>query len=159
MDFALLSDEKKLELSKLMLTPLNSAQEIKDWAKAFLDLEIPTENTDPASTSNPLDAAWYIYETFKYNIGNQRPGAIVVSCREGLKTIMVTILELLLLIHFQLEVGHAAAIEITIPIALGYIQGFLLKLEPLLEMRVGSEKNPINVGLSLQLHNNKIALY
>ena len=65
MDFALLSDEKKLELAKLMLTPLNSAQEIKDWAKAFLDLEIPTENTDPASTSNPLDAAWYIYETFK----------------------------------------------------------------------------------------------
>jgi hypothetical protein len=133
MDFALLPDDKKIELAKLMLTPLNSAQEIKDWAKAFLDLEIPTENTDPASTSNPLDAAWYVYETFKHNIGNQRPGAIMISCREGLKTIIVTILELLLLIHFQLEVGHAAAIESQSSIALGYIEGFLLKIGPLLE--------------------------
>lgn len=132
MDFASLPDDKKAELAKLMLTPLNSASEIKDWAKAFLDLELPTENTDPASTSNPLDAAWYVYETFKFNIGNQRPGAIMISCREGLKTIIVTILELLLLIHFQLEVGHAAAIETQSSIALGYIEGFKLKILPLL---------------------------
>jgi len=132
MDFALLPEDKKIELAKLMLTPLNSALEIKDWAKFFLDLEIPTENTDPESTSNPLDAAWYIYETFKHNLGNQRPGAIMISCREGLKTIIVTILELLLLIHFQLEIGHAAAIESQSSIALGYIEGFKFKIEPLL---------------------------
>ena len=133
MDFALLPDDKKAELAKLMLTPLNSASEIKDWAKAFLDLELPTENTDPDSTSNPLDSAWYIYETFKYNMGNVRPGAIMISCREGLKTIIVTIIELLVLIHFQLEVGHAAAIESQSSIALGYIEGFLFKIGPLLE--------------------------
>jgi hypothetical protein len=132
MDFALLPEDKKIELAKLMLAPLNSPKEIKDWAKFYLDLEIPVENTDPESTSNPLDAAWYIYETFKLNIGNQRPGAIMISCREGLKTIIVTILELLLLIHFQLEVGHAAAIESQSSIALGYIEGFLLKIGPLL---------------------------
>jgi intein/homing endonuclease len=85
MDFSQLSDEKKAELAKLMLAPLNSAREIKDWAKFYLDLEIPTENTDPDSTSNPLDAAWYIYETFKHNWGATRPGAIMISCREGLK--------------------------------------------------------------------------
>ncbi len=133
MDFALLSDDKKAELAKLMLTPLNSAQEIKDWAKAFLDLEIPTENTDPDSTSNPLAAAWYIYETFKYNLGHERPGAIMISCREGLKTIIVTILELLLMTHFQLEVGHAAAIETQSHIAFSYIEGFLFKIDPLLK--------------------------
>ena len=133
MDFAQLLDDKKADLAKLMLTPLNSAQEIKDWVKAFLDLELPTENTDPASTSNPLDAAWYVYETFKLNIGNQRPGAIMISSREGLKTIIVTILELLLLVHFQLEVGHAAAIESQSSIAFGYIQGFLQKIHPLLK--------------------------
>lgn len=133
MDFALLPDEEKIKYSKLMLSPLNSASDIKDWAKFFLDLEIPTENTDPDSTSNPLDAAWYIYETFKNNSGNVRPGAILISCREGLKTIIVTILELLILIHFQLEVGHAAAVETQSSIALQYIEGFLLKIGPLLE--------------------------
>ena len=134
MDFALLPEDKKKELSQFMLAPLSSAKEIKDWAKFFLDLEIPTENTDPESTSNPLDAAWYIYETFKFNLGNERPGAIVISCREGLKTIIVTILELLLLLHFQLEVGHAAAIESQSAIALGYIEGFLFKIAALLEI-------------------------
>jgi len=133
MDFSLLTEEKKKHLSELMLTPLNSAAEIKDWAKFYLDLELPTENSDPDSSSNPLDAAWYIYETFKHNWGDRRPGAIMISCREGLKTIIVTILELLLLVHFQLEVGHAAAIESQSSIALGYIEGFILKISPLLD--------------------------
>ena len=57
----------------------------------------------------------------------------MISCREGLKTIIVTILELLLLLHFQLEVGHAAAIESQSSIALGYIEGFLFKIGPLLD--------------------------
>jgi hypothetical protein len=118
MDFSSISDQERQELAKIMLTPLNSAQQIKDWIKYFLDLEIPMENTDIESTSNPLQAAWYIYETFKYNLGHKRPGAILISCREGLKTIVVTILELLLMIHFQLEVGHAAAIESQSSIAL-----------------------------------------
>jgi hypothetical protein len=133
MDFALLPEDKKAELAKLMLTPLNSALEIKDWVKFYLDLEIPTENTDPDSTSNPLHAAWYIYETFKYNKGNERPGAIMISARECMKTIMVTILELLLMLHLQLEVGHAAAIETQSSIALGYVEGFLRKIGPLLD--------------------------
>ena len=133
MDFAQLPDDKKVALAKLMLTPLNSAKEIKDWAKFYLDLELPTENTDPDSTSNVLDSAWYIYETMKLNLGNERPGAIMISCREGLKTIIVTILELLLMIHLQLEVGHAAAIESQSSIALSYIEGFINKIGPLLE--------------------------
>lgn len=133
MDFSALDDKKKENLAKLMLTPLNSAQEIKDWAKFYLDLELPTDNTDPESTSNPLDACWYIYETFKNNWGEQRPGAIMISSREGLKTIIVTIVELLLLLHFQLDIGHAAAIESQSAIALGYIEGFLIKIKPLLD--------------------------
>lgn len=133
MDFSQLSDDKKAELARLMLTPLNSAEEIKDWIRFYLDLEIPTESTDPESTSNPLAATWYIYETFKYNKGNERPGAIMIAARECMKTMMVTILELLLLLHFQLEIGHAAAIESQSSIALGYIEGFLFKVGPLLE--------------------------
>jgi hypothetical protein len=38
MDFALLPEDKKVELAKLMLAPLNSAAEIKDWVKFYLDL-------------------------------------------------------------------------------------------------------------------------
>jgi len=47
-------------------------------------------------------------------------------------TISVAILELLLLLHFQLEIGHAAATEEQSSVGLGYIENFLLKVEPLM---------------------------
>jgi hypothetical protein len=132
-DFSLLDEKQKQNLASLMLDPLNSAQEVKDWIRTFLDLEIPNENTDEDSTSNPLDSIWYIYNTFKTNSGDKNPGAVLISSREGMKTISVTILELLLLVHFQLDIGHAAAIESQSAVALRYIEGFLLKIGPLLK--------------------------
>jgi hypothetical protein len=132
MNFTDLKDQEKIELARLMFQPLSSHLEIKNWAKFFLGLEIPHEITDPDSTSSPLDAIWQIYNTFKTNSGNVNPGYILMSARESLKTVGCAILETLLLLHFQLDVGHAAATEEQSSIALGYIEGFLLKVEPLI---------------------------
>lgn len=126
-----LTDEEKIKLAEHVFVPLNSPQEIKDWVRTFLDLEIPLEITDPDSTSSPLDAVWQVYNTFKNNSGDKNPGYILMSCREGMKTVSVAILETLLLLHFQLDIGHAAATEEQSAVALGYIEGFLLKVEPL----------------------------
>ena len=116
-----------------MFEPLDSAQGVKDWVRLFLGLELPLEITDPESTSSPLDAVWQVYETFKNNTGDQNPGYIMMSCREGMKTVSVAILEILLLLHFQLDIGHAAAVESQSSVALQYIGGFILAIEPLLD--------------------------
>ena len=50
-DFKSLTDDQKREMAELMFTPLERAEEIKDWARSFLDLELPLEITDPDSTS------------------------------------------------------------------------------------------------------------
>lgn len=50
-------------------------------------------------------------------------------------TVSVAILETLLLLHFELDIGHAAATEEQSAVALGYISGFLLKVEPLMAVR------------------------
>jgi hypothetical protein len=134
MNFDDLSDQERIKLAEWLFHPLNSANDIKMWAQVFLDLDIPLEITDPDSNSSPLDAIWQVYHTFKTNSGNKNPGYILMSCREGMKTISVAILETLLLLHFQLDIGHAAATEEQSSVALGYIGGFLMKLEPLIKL-------------------------
>lgn len=129
-----MSDADRMKWAQAMFMPLNSSEDIKNWVKTYLELEIPLEITDPDSNSSPLDAVWQIYNTFKNNTGDKNPGYILMSCREGMKTVSVAILETLLLLHFQLDIGHAAATEDQSSVALGYIEGFLLKIEPLFRL-------------------------
>jgi len=132
MDCSNLTELEKTEFSKMMFSHLNSSEDVKNWVRLFLDLEIPLEITDPDSNSSPLDAIWQIYNTFKTNSGDKNPGYILMSCREGMKTVSVAILETLLLTHFSLDIGHAAATEEQSAVALGYIDSFLMKIEPLM---------------------------
>lgn len=133
MDFLNIPLEQKKELSELLFAPLSSAQEVKDWVRFFLGLELPLEITDPDSTSSPLDSIWQVYNTFKGNSGDVNPGYILLSCREGMKTVSVAILETLLMLHFQIEIAHAAAIESQSSVGLGYISEFISKIKPLMD--------------------------
>ena len=133
MRFDELTNQKKDELSKMLFEPIVSSERLKDWVRGFLGLELPLEITDPDSTSSPLDAVWQIYKSFKDNSGDVNPGYILLSCREGMKTVSVAILETLLMLHFQLEIAHAAAIEAQSSVGLGYISDFIAKVRPLME--------------------------
>lgn len=134
-DFSTLSDKDQKAYANLMFQPLSSVEEVRDWIKLYLDLEIPIEITDPDSTSSPLDAIWQIYKVFKENSGDVTPGAILMSCREGMKTVSVSMLEILLLLHFQLDIAHAAATEAQSNVGIQYIEGFMLRIAPLLAAR------------------------
>jgi len=131
-NFRDMPDDKKKEMVEIMFTLLDSKEELRHWVRAFLNLEIPEDSVDPDSTSSPLDAIWQIYEAFKRNDG-KNPGYILMSCREGMKTVSVSILEIILLLHFQIEIGHAAAVETQAAVNLQYIEGFMLNIAPLLE--------------------------
>ena len=85
MEFKSLTLEQKKEMADLMFKPLECAMDVKDWARLFLDLELPLEMTDPISTSSPLDAVWQVYNAAKNNSGDVMPGFIMLSCREGIK--------------------------------------------------------------------------
>lgn len=133
MRFDTLTNEEKKQYCEMLFTPLESSVRLKDWVRLFLGLELPLEITDPDSTSSPLDAVWQVYEAFKNNSGDKSPGYILLSCREGMKTVSVAILETLLLLHFQFEIAHAAAIEAQSSVGLGYISEFIGKIKPLME--------------------------
>ena len=134
MNFKALTEDQRREYAELMFTPLQCAEDVKDWARSFLDLELPLEITDPDSNTSPLDAIWQIYDVARNNSGDVNPGFILMSCREGMKTVSVAILELLLMLHFSKTVAHGAATETQSSIAIGYINGFVMKIAPLLEI-------------------------
>lgn len=134
MNFRQISDQDKIKFAQGMFQILESSEDVRNWVRFFLGLDIPLEITDPDSTSSPLDAIWQIYNTFKNNSGDKNPGYILMSCREGMKTVSVSILEILLLLHFQLDIGHAAAVETQAAVNLQYIEGFMNNIEPLLEI-------------------------
>ena len=146
MNFRELPIEKQKEFATLLFEHLNSAEEVRDWVMLFLGLEIPLDIVDPDSTSSPLDAIYQVYRTFRDNSGDKNPGYILMSCREGMKTVSVSILEILLLLHFQLDIGHAAAVETQAAVNLQYIEGFMLNIQPLLEL-AGWEPNTTNKRL------------
>src|ERR1035437_7460694 len=133
MDFKSLTDDQKKEFAEMMFSPLESSEDIKDWARSFLDLELPLEITDPGSTSSPLDSIWQIYNAAKNNSGDVTPNFILMSCREGMKTVSVSILELLIMLHFSRTVAHAAATETQSSVSIGYINDFVTNISPLLE--------------------------
>lgn len=118
-------------LSVMMLTMLSSAEEIKDWCQLFLGLDFPMGHIDPDSNSSPIEAMWEIYSTVRDNKGDVRPGFIMLSAREGYKTLSAAALEVLLLLHFQTTISHMAAIQTQSNKAVSYINAFFKKLEPL----------------------------
>lgn len=132
MNFNILSPEQKLEYGKLMLTPVNSASELKDWIMLFFGLDMPFGHIDPDSNSSPIEAMWTIYNTIKMNTGEQNPGYIMLSAREGYKTLSASILEVLLLIHHHMTISHMAAIKDQSAKSVKYINYFFNKIEPLL---------------------------
>lgn len=135
LDFSTLTEQEQQYYAGLMFEPLDSAKGVRDWVEFFLGLQIPLEITDPDSTSSPLDAIWQIYKVFKENSGDVTPGAILMSCREGMKTISVSLLEILLLLHFELDIAHAAAVESQSSVGIKYIESFMFRIEPLLKVR------------------------
>ena len=133
MNFSKISDKEKVKFSLLMFSHLDSPEQLGHWIKLFFGLEYPSTSCDKESNSNPLSAIWTVYSAFKTNDG-AIPGAIWLSARECLKTLSVAILEIILLLHFKLDIAHGAATESQSQVCLKYMEGFLFKIEPLMKI-------------------------
>lgn len=134
MNFKDLPEEQKRQVANLMFQPLSSPQELKDWIMFFLGLDMPFGHIDPDSNSSPVEAMWEIYKTIKENKGEENPGYIMLSAREGYKTLSASILETILILHFEVTIAHLAAIQAQSAKAIQYINYFFNKIDPLLEI-------------------------
>lgn len=141
MNFKTLTEEERKELTDNILEPLGSPRELKDWIATYLGLDMPFGHVDPDSNSSPVEAMWEIYSAIKENRGEENPGYIMLSAREGYKTLSASILEVLLMVHFQLTIAHMAAIKDQSAKSVKYINYFFSKIDPFLELRGWENKS------------------
>lgn len=134
MNFREQTPEKLKEMADFLFAPLESAVQLKAWVKLFFGLDMPQGFIDTDSNSSPVDAMWTIYSTIKNNTGNKNPGFIMLSCREGFKTLSASILETLLMLHFEVTIAHMAAIQSQSAKSIQYINYFFNKIQPLLDV-------------------------
>jgi hypothetical protein len=146
-DLVTLEEQEEKLKKEHFLDILENAQQLSDWVYTYLGIRLPSDTIDPDSNSNPINAMWEIYEAVKLNKGEDIPGYIMLSAREAYKTLSSSILEVLILTHFQLSIAHMAAISSQSNKAISYIQSFLVKLKPYYDYhgwtKVGDSKTRI----------------
>lgn len=128
--------EKKIEadaIAQAFMTHLNSAQEVRDWVLTYLDIDLPLGHVDPDSNSSPAEWLWEAYRTYKENKGDEKPGFIVLSARDGYKTLTESMFAVLVMSHFGATIAHLAAIESQAKKAVQYVSDFVKKVKPYLE--------------------------
>jgi phage terminase large subunit len=119
---------------KLLLTPCNTRQELKNWIKYHLSLELPDVTVSRYSDTNPLDVIWDVY---KICVLRQNPDNIqellYVAGRGSGKTLGMAIAELMILLHDKRDVVHVGAIQNQAERCYAYQKNFLYnrKLKPI----------------------------
>lgn len=128
-----MSEELERIKTELILKPLNSKEELRDWMYTYFDIKFPMGVVYPTSTHGPTEAAWRVYELIKTGESKDVPEIVLLSSRDSYKTLIASAIEVLCLIHFRFSIAHAAAILSQSEKAVQYANSFFNKIQPYLE--------------------------
>jgi hypothetical protein len=110
---------------QMLLQPCRSKEELNQWIKTFLGISLPDATLDEeTSNSNPLNFIWEVYEAALTG-DSKKTCFVVAASRNSCKTIGVSILEFMLMLHFGRDIIHMAAILDQSDAAVNYINNFL----------------------------------
>lgn len=122
--------------TKLLMTPCKTRQELKNWIKYHLNLELPDCTVSRYADTNPLDAIWDIYDIcVNKNNPHDINELLYVASRGSGKTLGVAVAEFMVMLHDQREVVHVGAILSQAKRCYEYQVGFMLndKVRPILD--------------------------
>jgi len=154
------------QLETMLLTPCKTEQELKNFIKYFMELELPDQKVSRYADSDPFHMIWEMYDICvnKNNPKNIQE-LLYVAARGSGKTLGAAIAELVIILHDQRDTAHVGAILSQAKRCYNYQQKFLLnkKMRPILmppdiaeESRIlektNMEKSVFNIG------SEKIAL-
>jgi radical SAM protein with 4Fe4S-binding SPASM domain len=128
---------------KALFTPCKTKQELKNWIRYHLNLDLPDTTVSRYADSNPLEAVWQMYDIC---VNKNNPDLIdellYVASRGSGKTLAVAIAELMIILHDQRDVVHVGAILSQAKRCYDYQMGFMLsdKLRGVLEHKLKDDK-------------------
>lgn len=100
---------------QILYRSCRTRDELSNWIKVFLDVDLPDTTVDPTSNSNPLEMVWKLYQTAVW-YDDLKPServlrSIFYASRGSFKTLGLTIAELLVMLHSGRDTIHCALIE------------------------------------------------
>jgi hypothetical protein len=148
------------QLQKMLLAPCKSEQDLKNFIKYFLELELPDKKVSRHADTDPFHMVWEMYDIC---VNKCNPldiqELLYVAARGSGKTLGAAIAELLIILHDQRDTAHVGAILSQAKRCYTYQQKFLLnkKLRPLMmpadipeDQRIlektNMEKSTFNIG-------------
>lgn len=99
----------------------------------YLGIFFPVNTVYPTSNSSPTHAMFCIYNLFKNGGTVDCPQVVMCASRDSYKTLSAAAIEVLLFVHFQLPMAHAAAIKFQAGACVAYVNTMFRKIKPYLE--------------------------
>lgn len=88
----------------------NTKEELHQWIKTYLNIDLPQHTTSENSNSNPIHMIWWCYYNAIHSKHLTKKEAIFIANRSGGKTLCASIVELLMVYHAKRDVVHLGAI-------------------------------------------------
>lgn len=98
------------ELRAALFVQPETIEDLHNWIKVYLEVDLPGGRVDPESTSSPMELVWELYDAARLN----KPGyseVLAYAARDSLKTYSAAIFEVLCIVLLERSVAHMAAIE------------------------------------------------
>jgi intein/homing endonuclease len=103
-------------------TPCETKDELKAWTSTFLKIDFPDQIIDEHSNSTPMDFVWEVYNTARLGLPVSH---VAAAARAAMKTLSVSALEFLLMVHFRKKICHQAAIVDQSIACIDYLNKFI----------------------------------
>jgi hypothetical protein len=145
---------KPLDELTLLMTPLQSKEHLQAWLFKFMDgLTLPDQRITQFSDSTPLDFVWEVYRAI---MDGTPLHTMALSGRDSSKTVSLSIIALLSLIHDQRPMIHIAMTREQAKRAREYVDRYILNnqylrdsvaLQNAKEIKLNIGKDQVNLEL------------
>jgi hypothetical protein len=98
------------ELEAALFILPETKQDLHQWIRVYLGINLPGIRVDPDSNSSPMDLVWELYNAARTN-DPAYSQVLAYAARDSFKTFSAAIFEVLCFILLERSVAHMAAIE------------------------------------------------
>ena len=117
--------EEEKQLIDNLLIPCTTKEHFQAWLNIYLAVDLADFTVSRFSSTNPLDAAWSLYQYAVFNESDEPLKIMFVASRGSQKTLLLAATEVAVMLHDRRSVLHFAAIKEQSKVGFDYIKKFL----------------------------------
>jgi len=136
---------------ELLMAPINSREELQAWLKDNLGFTLPDCKVTEYADSTPLD---FVYDVYRHIMDGKPLHTMALSGRDSGKTVALSIIDLLSLLHDQRSAIHMGMTKDQAKRAREYLDNYIKK-HPIIKGTVTKDNT---TELKLKVDNDEVGL-